>query len=130
MSETDKYSIRYSTEYERHLTALLKAHYKRDKKSGQAFLKGLNSLIAHLEYEPLAIGDQEPWPHGTHQEGWDLRKMRFKMPGLHGQAREGRFVYLVDFGGRVVVPLMAYTHKQYTGRPDAQLRGMIQGEMS
>lgn len=130
MSETDKYSIRPSTSYERHLTTLLKAHYKRDKKSGQEFLKLLNSIFTLLEHEPLAVGDRERWPRGTYQEGWDLRKVRFNMPGLHGQAREGRFVYLVNPEECVVVPLIPYTHKQYASRPDTQLRTMIEGEMS
>lgn len=130
MSETDKYSIRYSTSYEGHLTALLKKHYKQNKKALEDFRGLLDGLVTHLECDPLALGDQEPWPHGTYQEGWDLRKVRFKMPGLLGQAREGRFVYLIDLRARVVVPLIPYTHKQYAKRPDAQLKAMIEGEMS
>lgn len=128
MSETDKYSIKRSTSYDRRLITLLKKHYKRNQKALEDFRGLLDTLEARLVHEPLAIGDQEPWPRGTYQEGWDLRKVRFKMPGLHGQAREGRYVYLVDLEARLVKPVIPYTHKQYPHRPD--LKSMIEGEMS
>lgn len=128
MSETDKYSIKRSTSYDRRLITLLKKHYKRNQKALEDFRGLLDALESRLVHEPCEIGDQEPWPRGTHQEGWALRKVRFKMPGLHGQAREGRYVYLVDLEARVVRPVIPYTHKQYPLRPD--LKSMIEGEMS
>jgi hypothetical protein len=130
VSETDKYSIRYSTSYESHLRTLLKIHYKKNQQALEQFRGFFNELTTILESEPRKAGDPEPWPRGTYQEGWDLRKVRFKMPGLGGEAREGRFVYLIECETRTVVPLVPYTHKQYSGRPDALLKAMIEDETS
>lgn len=128
MSETGKYSIERSTSYDKHLITLLKKHYKRDQKALGDFQGLLRELETSLEHDPLNVGDKEPWPRGAHQEGWELRKVRFKMPGLNGAAREGRYIYLVDRERRAVRPVIPYTHKQYPGRPE--LKKMLEGEMS
>jgi hypothetical protein len=132
VSDIDKYSIRRSNSYERHLTSLLKTHYKTDKKSREQFRKLLDDrLFPQLASDPLALGVQESWPANTHQEGWDLRKERYKMPGLRGKSSKGRLIFLVDLENRVSIPLIIYTHKEYPDRPgERELKNMIEGEMS
>lgn len=63
------------------------------------------------------MGRKEPWPKGTHVEGWELWKATFDMPGLHGQARHGRMIYLFNVHDRLAIPILVYTHAEFAKRP-------------
>lgn len=97
---------------------LIRVHYSKDKKGEVAFRDLLADLITGLLSNPAPPNSRdEPWPHGTHRDGVQFRKLTFNMPRQHGAAKEGRLMYTVDHERAIIGPMCVYTHKQFKGRP-------------
>ena len=71
----------------------------------------------------------EPWPNrqpSTAQDGFECRKVRFRMPGLRGSATKGRLIYLVYESSCLIQPVWIYTHEEFDARPpDRDLRDAL-----
>ncbi len=61
--------------------------------------------------------DPEPYPKGSSREGYELWKLKFKMPQLRGAAEQGRLIYLLDVRQQEVILIWIYTHAEFEKRP-------------
>lgn len=129
MSNSGGYQTRRLENFSRSYKAVIKAHYRKDPKARENFEKRLARYLAALRLDPRPsppFGHTEPWPKGSHREGWELWKLEFDMPGLRGLAKHGRLIYMVDREGSTVYLLWVYTHVEFPGRPpDKSLRQLV-----
>lgn len=126
MSGSRAYHVERSDDFEDELASFLKRYYKRDTKSLRDFLALLETLFESFRANPRnkrpAVGytsaaRREPWPRGASQEGKELWKCIFVLPGHAGEAGQGRLMYLVDCEHDLVSPFIIYTHKNHKKRP-------------
>ncbi|RIH90649.1 hypothetical protein Mterra_00251 [Calidithermus terrae] len=65
----------------------------------------------------------EPLPRGMDLKEWQLRKIRFDIPGMNWTDRKFRVLYFYNPQTHTVVLARAYTHAEFEGRPsDEEIR--------
>lgn len=110
---------------------LVKKHYRKKRKDREGFeklIEGFLRIMRSSPEPPAHLGHSEPWPHGAAEEGFDLRKLHFDMPGIRGAAGEGRLMYLIAEEERVVYLVWIYTHDEFEKRPpEREIRRLLQG---
>lgn len=96
------------------------------KKLRKATPKGLQNQLTDTVAEKLKGLEKDPRPQSSRSEPIpkkstlpllvEFRKLKFSIQkGASGQIR---LVYLIDIEKQMVTPLLIYSHKQYSGRPD------------
>jgi hypothetical protein len=121
------------TSFNRDQNQLLKAHYRKDKKSRYVFEQLVESYLDQITAAPYVESVQyltirggienESFPKNAQQEGFNFRKVRFLMPGLTKLARYGRLMYVVYDAEFLIFPISIYTHLEYPKRPpDKELK--------
>lgn len=129
MNGLEPLKIRPCETFSRSVDKIIKAHYKRDARSRTAFLTLLTNFSTNLCADPTGLGSPEPWPTGTYVEGWEFHKIRFRMPGLSGNAGQGRYMYLFNRAAGELIPLLVYTHEQYEERPSSHTLSEIMKQL-
>jgi hypothetical protein len=80
--------------------------------------KLFDALGESLAVEPCLRGSvSEPWPGSFGRPGWNLRKLKFTMPGLKGASGLGRLLYIVDEQRKEIHLLWIYTHQEFSKQP-------------
>ena len=127
------YRIKPSKKFETALLALLKTHYRKNKRGAEACklcIRDLLSLLLRGDIQS-ANSREEPWPSNTRMKfpQGSLWKMRFNLPELRGAASKARLIYLLyprDDENTDIHLLMLYTHAEYAKRPsDAVLKAAL-----
>lgn len=121
MDGSESLKIQGNEAFRKNVERLVRDHYSKNKQGAAAFRELLADLIGGLLSNATPPNSRdEPWPHGTHRDGVQFRKLSFKMPRQHGAAREGRLMYIVDCERAVIAPVLVYTHKWFEQRPPAR----------
>lgn len=131
MTSLEGYRFLITSCFERSYRDVCKKHYKKDTRGrGEldelvgVFLSSIKQDYKHPQ------SSLEPWPNKTHQEPWELWKLRFTMPRQSGSSSYGRLIYCVDPVDRWVKLMLLYTHAEYEGRPsDQQIREAFHEEV-
>lgn len=115
------YSLQFNKRFEKDLKNI-KTLYKSDAPR-EDLLAMLDSFLDALETNPRdeSLSALEGWPKKSHEEPWELRKIRFNLPQLTGAVSKGRIIYVFNPDTRVVELLCFYTHKTYQKRPPDDL---------
>lgn len=120
MTSSGSFRTRRLDNFDRTYKALIKSHYRKNRQARENFEKQIARYLSLLRVDPRPpppFGHNEPWPKGSYREGWELWKLDFDMPGLSGEAKHGRLVYMIDPHGSTVYLLWLYTHAKFSGRP-------------
>lgn len=121
MTGSTHFGISLSDNFARTVKRLAKSCYKSEKEK-QLFRACLEEIYQSLKIRP----DNPPdfysvtcqWLRGlSYQDGCELRKLFFSMPGRSGASGEGRLLYIVDNFNNSVVLQWIYTHEQYKKQP-------------
>lgn len=110
------------------MSRLVKKHYRKNHQARQQFEDLLEGFLEQMRSSPRVpdtVGHPEPWPRGVAQEGFELWKMHFAMPGIRGAAGEGRLVYLISEENRAVYLVWIYTHDEFSKRPPEKEMGRL-----
>jgi hypothetical protein len=130
LSNSESFQTRRLENFDRTYKALVKSHYRKNRQARADFEKRVAGIISLLRSDPRPpppFGGLERWPKGSYQEGWELRKLHFGMPGLRGASGEGRLIYMVDTDGATVYLVWIYTHDEFPTRPpDKPLRQLAE----
>lgn len=119
-SGSNNYQIRHSPKFDSSYRSLLKQHYRKDNKAGRKFEGLIDKFLGTLEVDPCSnITDLQSFPSNTAQKGFELRKIRYRMPGLQGAAKYGRLLFVVNHPKRIVWLLWVFTHAEF-GEPKGQ----------
>jgi mRNA-degrading endonuclease RelE of RelBE toxin-antitoxin system len=97
---------------------IAKDHYSKCKADLDRLSEELAEFEVQLSKNPCSVGKPEKFPPKGHIQGIELRKIRFKMPGLRGSSSKGRLIYIINKKEKTVHLLDLYTHKEYSTRPD------------
>lgn len=113
--------------FAKNVQQFLKQNYRRDKQNGSKFQELLLSELELIrEFPRGGHGKMEPAPHHSLEEGQELWKVRFKIPGHRGAREQCRIIYIYHGKEDWVLPLIIYTHAEFAGRPpDKQLAQLI-----
>lgn len=128
MDGYEAYQIKPLIRFEKSFADIIKAHYRKDKKARNAFEELIESYIIQIQDNPTSddISDKEAFPKGSYESEFEFRKIRFNCPGLRGQAKYGRFMYVVYKPKRLVYLMWIYTHAEFgqknTRPPDEFLK--------
>ena len=129
MSNSGSFQTRRLGNFDRSYKAVVKDHYRKNAKTRADFEERLARYLSALRIDPRPpppFGHREPFPKGSHREGWELWKLDFDMPGLGGLAGHGRLIYMIDCRSSTVYLLWVYTHAKFPTRPpDRPLRQLI-----
>lgn len=129
MASSDNFQTKRLDNFNRSYSEVIKTHYRQNRQDKEKFERQVADYIDNLRKSPRPprpAGHTEPWPNGTFREGWELWKLEFDMPGLKGQAKHGRLIYIIDTQRSIVYLLWIYTHKKFAGRPpEASLRQLL-----
>lgn len=115
-NESNNYQIRLLPKFEITYKALLKKHYRKDRKGAEEFKQLVEDLIEELKINPCSdlIADLLAFPSNTAEQGFEFRKKRWRrLPKLKGAARFGRLIYLVCLPKKIVYLIWIYTHAEY-----------------
>lgn len=130
MANSGSFQTRRSENFDKTYKALVKGHYRKNRRGREDFEKQLAGFVALLRSDPRLpppFGGLEPWPKGTYREGWELRKLHFDPPELRGASGEGRLIYMIDTERSVVYLIWIYTHHEFPTRPpDKSLRQVVE----
>ena len=118
MDGCEIYQIKPLTRFEISYKQLIKNHYRKDKRARDAFEELLDSYISQLQETPSSddISENEGFPKGEYSEDFEFRKIRFNPPGLRGQAKYGRLMYVVYKPKCLVYLVWIYTHAEFGGK--------------
>ena len=111
----------------KNIQQFVKKNYRRDKQNLSKFQELLlNELELMREVPRGGHGKMEPAPHQSIDEGQELWKVRFKIPGHRGAREQCRIIYIYHPVEDWILPLIIYTHAEFAGRPpDKQLAQLI-----
>ncbi len=105
MSSSGSFQTRRLEKFNRTYGSLIKTHYRKNRRDREAFEKQLARYLSLLRSDPrppAPFGRRERWPQGSYREGWELWKLDFDMPGLGGEARHGRLIYMFPTEGPTI----------------------------
>jgi hypothetical protein len=126
------YQIENLHKFETTYEDLLKKHYRKNKQDKVSFEAMFLSYLGELENDPCSryVSDEEPFPNGAAEQGYFLRKKRWRnLPGLRGAARFGRLIFLVCDTQKIVYLMCIYTHADHSDQksrpPDKDLAALI-----
>lgn len=111
MNGSGKFHIKRSAKFEKTQKKLVRTRYRKNKQGVEKFVKLMEKWLQILSVNPRPqspMGDLEPWPDDTKEPGYELWKLKLKMPQLGGAAGEGRLIYLLDTKQREVVLVWIY----------------------
>jgi hypothetical protein len=122
MNGSGEFNLEECGNFIEQIEKFIKINYNKNKPDAERFKELLIEIKNEIIKNPLCPKSfSEPWPDGSHNSVYELRKYFFNVPGLKGSSREGRLMYLYCREKRTVNLLMLYTHKQYEKRPDNKL---------
>lgn len=129
---SNSYQVRRVPRFDRSYDALIKKHYRRNKKAKQEFEQIVKDFIKEVEDISCLdrISDLEPFPSKTAEAGFEFRKKRWRrLPGLEGSARFCRLIFLVCHPKKRLYLIWIYTHAEFSEPnsrpPDKDLRDEI-----
>lgn len=130
MTNSGSFQTRRLDNFDKSYKEIVKSHYPKNRQDRERFEEQIARFLSLLRsdpHPPPPFGHTEPWPNGSYQEGWELWKLNFDMPGLKGQAKHGRLIYMVDAEEATLYLLWIYTHAKFKGRPpEKSLRQLTQ----
>lgn len=118
MDGCEAYQIKPLTRFEISYKQIIKKHYRKDQRARDAFEEMVDSYISQLQETPSSndISDDEGFPKGEYSQDFEFRKIRFSLPGLRGQAKYGRLMYVVYKPKCLVYLMWIYTHEEFGGK--------------
>lgn len=132
VNNCNNYQVKRSQSFERTYDALIKKHYHKNRQALDKFKKLIEEYENDVAKSPCSpeVSNPEPYPHGTSEDGYELRKKRWtRLPGLDGSARFGRLIFLVYHPKKIIYFIWIYTHAQYSEPnsrpPDPELKNKI-----
>ena len=128
MTGSGVYQTRPLSNFGTSLNKLVKKHYRKNHQARQEFEDLIEGFLKQMRSSPRppdTVGHREPWPRGTAQEGFELWKIHFAMPGIQGAAGEGRLVYLISEEDQMVHLVWIYTHDEFDKRPPEKEMGRL-----
>jgi hypothetical protein len=128
VNESETFHIRLSDHFERTQEKLINARYRKNRVGRKRFEEVIQQINNSLSENPrlgqfrslwggFIRADPEPFPKGSSREGYELWKLKFKMPQLRGAAEQGRLIYLLNVTQQEVILVWVYTHVEFEKRP-------------
>jgi hypothetical protein len=128
VNESETFNVRLSDHFERTQQKLIDSRYRKNRGGRKRFEEVIQQINKSLSENPrlpqfrslwggFVRADPEPYPKGSSREGYELWKLKFKMPQLGGAAEQGRLIYLLDVTQQEVILVWIYTHAEFEKRP-------------
>lgn len=137
MSGSSDFHLEFAPSFEKSLLTFEKETFDKHDKKGREEFRALiaKTIDDSFNFPRIAGCRNEPFPStigkALTDAGWTLHKIEFSTPRASGSARQGRYMFMVHLGEQLLVPLYAYTHKQFPGRvPDGELKDVIRAAVT